>query len=132
MPPYTIRTPRVTYDSQVLKRPSLLNIPEGLVQIHQLFINKALGLLRALHGLQLKGINSFDLPFDIISDWLERLEMLFNLVDDSRVLQHALVVCKVHILGVFAQLLDLAAGIIVPFLECDESIGGAAFEAELR
>jgi hypothetical protein len=57
--------------------------------------------------------------------------VFFNLLDDSCVFQDAFVVRKVDLLGMFAQLLDLAAGIVVAFLESDEGIGSAAFEAEL-
>ena len=119
-----------TYHSQILKRPRLLNILQRLLQIHQLPIHQSLGLLRILHRLRLKSLNRLDLPPHIIRHGLERLDVLFNLVDHGLVLERGAVTGEIERLGSFGEELDFAAGVVVAFFEGGEGGGCLAFEAE--
>jgi hypothetical protein len=59
------------------------------------------------------------------------LEGALDFVDDRRVFQLAAVEGEVDILGVFGELLKLAAGVIVALLKGNEGVGCRAFESEL-
>lgn len=120
-----------TYDGEVLERPGVLDVLQGLLQVLELGVDLCLGLLCALDGLGLEGVDGLELPVDIVLLWLEGGELLLDLVDDGLVLEHAAVVGKVDGLGMFAQLLELAAGVVVALLEGDQRVGGAAPEAQL-
>lgn len=84
-----------TYNSKFIPRPGSLNILQRLLQILQLNINTLLRLLRLFHSLRLKGFKSFDLPANIISRRLERLEMTFDLIDDAGVVERLAVVGEI-------------------------------------
>ena len=120
-----------THHSEVLKRSRGLNVLESLLQVLQLLINLALGLLGSLDGLRLESLNRLDLPVDVVLLWLESVELLLEVVDDGLVLEHAAVVGEVDGLWLLGQDLDLAASVVVALLESYKSVGGVAFEAEL-
>lgn len=119
-----------TYHSEVLKWSCGLNVLQRLLQVLQLGINLALGLLSALHSLCLESLNSLDLSLHIVLLWLERSELLLDIGDDVLVLQDRLVVCEVDVLGLVGEDLDLAARGIVALLEAREGVCGASLEAE--
>lgn len=121
----------MTYDGEVLERPGLLNVLQSLGQVLELGIYLDLGLLCALDGLSLESVNGLELPVDIVLLRGEGVELLLDLVNDGRVLENGAVVGEVDGARVLAQLLDLAAGVIVALLEGDQRVGRAAFEAEL-
>jgi hypothetical protein len=127
----TIRISISTYHSEILKRPSLLNVPQRLLQILQLLINHGLGVLRALDSLGLERLDGLDLAAHVVRGRLEGLELLLDLVDDGRVLERAAVSGEVDRLRQLRQLLNLAAGVIVALLEGDEGVGCIAAQAEL-
>lgn len=120
-----------TYHSEVLKRPSRLNILQRLLQVLQLRVYLALGLLRALHGLRLKSLDGLDLTADIVLLDLEAAELLLKIIDNSLVLEDGAVVAEVDLLRLLGEDLDLAARVVVALLEVGEGLGGAAFEAKL-
>lgn len=119
-----------TYHSEVLEWTSRLNVLESLLQVLQLCIDLALGLLCALHSLGLESLDGLDLPLDIVFLGLETVELLLNVGDDILVLQHAAVVREVDGLGLLRQDLDLAARVIVALLEVGEGICRVASQAE--
>lgn len=121
-----------TYHSQLIKRPSALNILERLLQILKLLINLRLRSLSALHSLRLKRLNSFDLPVDIILLDLEPLELFLDVLHDVLVAQVLAVVFEVHGLRRFFKDTDATAGVVVALLESYQGIRGTASEAELR
>lgn len=106
-----------TYHSEILERSRSLNVLERLAQIRQLGLNAALGLLRALDGLGLEGIDGLELAVQVIRRGLEVLEVILDLVDDGLVLQGSAVIVKVDGLRLFRQRLHLAAGVVVALLE---------------
>jgi len=120
-----------THHSEILKRSRSFDVLERLLQILQLLIDLALGLLSGLDGLRLEGLNRLDLSVDIVLLWLESAELLLEVVDDGLVLEHAAVVREVDSLWLLGQKLHLATGVVVALLECYESVGGISFEAEL-
>lgn len=120
-----------THHSQVLKRPSFLDILQRFLQILKLHINPALGLLRALHSLRLESLDGLDLAVDIVLLDAVALELLLDVVDDGGVLQDLAVVREVDVLRLLAEHLHAAAGIVIALLEGGERLCGAAFEAEL-
>ena len=122
--------PPNTHHSEVLKRPGSLNVLERLLQVLQLRINLALGLLGALHSLGLESLNGLDLSLHIVLLGLESIELLLNVGDDVLVLQDAAVVREVDGLGLLGEDLDLAARVIVALLEVGEGLGGIASEAQ--
>ena len=119
-----------TYHGEVLEGAGSLNVLQGLLEVDQLGIDLALGLLGVLDGLGLKGIDGLQLAADIVRGGLEALEVVLDLVDDSLVLQDTTVVGEVNGLGLLRQDLDLAAGIVVALLEGLQRGGGLAAEAE--
>lgn len=119
-----------TYHSQILERPSALNVLQRSLQILQLGINLALGLLGALHSLGLERLNRLHLPAHIVLLDLERAHLLLDVVDDGGVLQDGAVVREVDGLGLLGEHLDPALRIVVALLEGLEGLSGAAAQAE--
>lgn len=120
-----------THHSEILKRPRRLDVLQRSLQILQLRINLALGLLGALDSLSLVGLDGLDLTVDIVLLDGEAGELLLNVVNDGLVLEHGAVVAEVDVLGLLGQDLDLAARVVVALLERLQGLGGAASEAEL-
>lgn len=120
-----------THDSEVLERPGLLDVLQCLLQVLELGVDLGLGLLGALDGLGLEGLNGLDLPADVVLLDLEAAELLLDVVDNGRVLEDLAVVGEVDRLGLLVQQLDLAAGVIVALLERLQGLGGGSLEAEL-
>lgn len=120
-----------TYHGEVLKWTSRLDVLQSLLQILQLSINFALGLLGALDGLRLECLNGLHLSLHVILLGLEGGELLLEVVDDVLVLQEAAVLGKVDSLWLVGEDLDLATGNIVALLECGKGLRSAASEAEL-
>jgi len=116
------------YHSQLIKRPSALNILECLLQILKLLINLRLRSLSALHSLRLKRLNSFDLPVDIVLLDLEALELLLDVLYDVLVAQVLAVVLEVDGLRRFFEDIDATAGIVIALFESYEGVGGTASE----
>jgi len=125
------RCPANTYHSQVLKRPSSLNILERLLQILQLRVHLALSRLRTLHSLSLEGLDRLQLPAHIILLWLESRQLLLDVVDDGSVAELGAVGGEVDLLRLVGKDLDFAARVVVALFEGCEGLGGAAFDAEL-
>jgi hypothetical protein len=121
-----------THHSEVSKRPGVLNVLERLLEIAQLLVDNGLGLLGALQGLCLEGLNGLDLSAHIVRLGLESVELFLDVVDDGLVLEDAAVVLEVDGLRLFGQDRHLAARIVVSLLEGLEGGGGIAFEAQLR
>lgn len=105
------------YHSQILKRPRRLNVRQSLLQILQLRIHLALGLLGTLHSLRLKGLDRLDLSRYIHLLDRERIELLLNVRDDVLVLQLRAVVGEVDGLRLLGQHLHSAARIVIALLE---------------
>lgn len=122
--------PAYTYHSEVLERPGGLNVLEGLLKVLQLSVDLALGLLGALEGLGLVGLDGLDLAADVVLLDLEGVDLLLDVVDDGGVLQDGAVVGEVDLLGLLGQDLDLAARVVVALLEGLQGLGGGAAEAE--
>lgn len=120
-----------TYHSQILKRPSRLNILQRLLEILQLRVDLALGLLGALQRLRLKGLDGLDLPRDIDLLELEAVELLLDVGDDVLILELRAVGAEVDRLRLRGELLDFAARVVVALFEGREGVGCAAAEAEL-
>jgi len=118
----------ITYDSEILKRPSSLNVLKSLLQLDNLSLNLTLGLLSVLNSLGFKGVNGLNLAADVVGDGLEGLEVVLDLVDDGLVLQDVAVLGEVDALGLLGKELDLAARIVVTLLEGLE--GGGCLTAE--
>jgi hypothetical protein len=119
-----------TYNGEFVEWPGGLDVLEGLLEVAELSLDLALGLLSALHSLGLEGINGLQLTGDIVTGGLKGLEVVLDLVDDSLVLQDAAVVGEVDFLGLLGEELNLAAGLIVTLLEGLQGGGGLAAEAE--
>jgi len=118
--PFTNPSPKaITYHSEILERPGLLDVLQSLVQVLQFLINHTLRLLSTLNSLGLESLNGLHLPFNIIGCWLECLELFLDIVYDSAVLEDAAVVLEVDCLGVFRELLDLPARVVVAFFKGD-------------
>lgn len=122
--------PSITYHGEVLERPGGLNVVQGLLQVNQLGLDLALGLLSVLHSLGLKGIDGLELTGNIVGGRLEVLELSLDVIDDGLVLQGVAVVVEVDGLGLLGKNLELAARIVVTLLEALESGGRLAAEAE--
>lgn len=123
--------PSNTYDSEIFKRPRLLNVLQRLLQIPQLLINHTLRLLCRLNSLSLEALNSLDLPVHIVRLGLESLELLLDVIDDGLVLEDRSVVGEVHALRLLGEDLKFPAGVVVALLEGLEGGGGLASETEL-
>lgn len=122
--------PAYTHHSEVLERPGSLDVLEGLLEVLQLSVDLALGLLGALEGLCLVGLDGLDLAADVVLLDLEGVDLLLDVVDDGGVLQDGAVVGEVDLLGLLRQDLDLAARVVVALLEGLQGLGGGAAEAE--
>lgn len=127
-----INHPRVrdTYDSEVLEWSGLLDVLEGGGEVLELEVNGLLGGLGVLDGLGLEGVNGLQLSADIVADGSEGLESLLDLVDDGLVLEDGSVLGEVDGGGLLAELLDLAADVLVALLEGLEGGDGLATETE--
>lgn len=123
-------TPAYTHHSEVLERPGSLDVLEGLLQILQLGVNLALGLLGALDGLGFVGLDGLDLTADVVLLDLEAVELLLDVVDDGGVLEDGAIVREVDLLGLLRQDLNLTARVVVALLEGLQGLGGGATEAE--
>ena len=121
-----------TYHSEVLEWAGVLDVLQGLLQILELHVDSALGLLGVLDGLGLEGLNGLDLARDVVGSRLERLEVVLYGVDDGLVLESRAVVAEVHSGWRLGQLLELAAGIFVALLEGVEGGDGLAAEPKAR
>jgi len=119
-----------TYHSQILKRPSSLNILQRRIQILQLGIDLALRLLRALHSLRLERLNRLDLAADIVLLRLEAIDLLLDVGDDVLVFEDAAVLREVDALGLVGEDLDPALRVVVALLEVGEGVGRAASETQ--
>lgn len=119
-----------TYHSEVLEGTGSLDVLQGLLQVDQLSLDLALGLLSVLDGLSLEGVDGLQLAVDIVGSGLEALEVVLNLVDDGLVLEDVAVVGEVDGLRLVGKDLNLAAGVIVALLESLQRGGGLAAEAE--
>ena len=122
----------ITYHSQLINRPRLLDIPQSPVQIGQLPIDDRLRLLRALHRRRLKRFDGLDLPPDIVRRRLVRPHLPLNLIHDGLVVEDAAVVLKVDRLRLLRQHRDFAAGVVIALLEGRERGRSCALEAQLR
>jgi hypothetical protein len=111
--------------------PRPLNITQRLLQLLQLHLDLALGLLGILHGDLLERLDALDLLVDIVGFRLERLEVLLDLVDDLGVVEDGAVLLEVDGGGLLLQLLQAAAGVVVAFLEVGEGGGGGAAKGQL-
>lgn len=120
-----------TYHSEVLERPSALNVLQGSLEVLQLCVDLALGLLGALHSLRLESLDALDLALDVVLLHLEAAHLLLDVVDDGLVLEDAAVVAEVDRLRLLGEDLDPAAGVVMALLEGLEGLSGAATEAEL-
>lgn len=119
-----------TYHGEVFEGTGGLDVLQGLLQVDELSVDLALGLLGVLDGLGLESIDGLQLAADIVGGGLEALEVVLDLVNDGLVLEDAAVVGKVDGLGLLGQDLDLAAGVVVALLEGLQRGGGLAAEAE--
>ena len=104
---------------------------QRLLQVRQLLVHCALGLLCILDSLRLIGLDRLDLLFYVVGLGRKTLDALFDLIDDCLVLQLRAVEGKVDVLRRLGQDLNFPARIIVALLEGAEGGGGLAFEAEL-
>lgn len=120
-----------THDGEVLERPGGLDVLQRLLQVLELGIDLGLGLLCALDGLGLKGLDGLDLPADVVLFDLEGGELLLDVVDNGRVLEDLAVVGEVDRLRLLVQQLDLAAGVIVALLEGLQGLCRGSLETEL-
>ena len=121
-----------THHSQVREWPGVLDVLQRLLQIAQLLVHDALGLLGALESLCLEGLNCLDLPAHVVGLGLESAELLLDVVDDGLVLEDAAVVLEVDGLRLLGEDGDFAARIVVALLEGLESGSSVALEAQLR
>jgi hypothetical protein len=120
----------ITHHCELVEWTSGLDVLQRLVQVLQLCVDLALGLLGALDGLGLECLNSLDLPLHVVLLWLERAELLLNVVDHVLVLEDAAVLREVDRLRLVGKHLNPAARVIVALLEVGERGGGLASEAE--
>ena len=121
-----------THHSELLERSRTLNILQRLLQILQLSIDLALGLLSALHSLRLKRLNGLDLSVHIILLDLKAVHILLELSDDVLVLEGIAIVGEVDSLWHLLKLGNSAARVVIPLLEVGEGVGCSSSEAELR
>ncbi len=121
-----------THHREVLKRPRLVNVLERALEVLQLEVHLALGLLGVLHRLRLKRLDGAQLPRHVVRGRLERLEPLLNLADDGLVLQRGAVLGKVDFLRLLRQQLHAAARVVVALLERRQRCRRLASDAERR
>lgn len=122
--------PGNTYHSEILKGSGGFDVLQCGGQILQLQINTALGFLRVLHGLGLKGLNGLDLPGNIVGRGLEGAEVLLDLINDGLVLQERAVVREIDGLWLLREGLHAATGVITALLESLQGGGCLATETE--
>ena len=120
-----------THHCELIERPGILDVLQRLLQILQLLIHNALGLLGTLQRLGLESLNCLDLPCHIDSLGLEVVESLLDLIHNGGVFQDAAVVGEVDSLRLLAEHEDLPARIIVALLEGLEGSGSVSFETKL-
>lgn len=121
-----------TYDGELVERAGVLDVLQGLLQILELHIDTALGLLSVLDGLSLEGLDGLDLAGDIVGDWLEALVVLLYRIDNGLVLQDGAVVGEVDGGWLLLESRELAAGILVALLEGVEGGDSGSTESEVR
>jgi hypothetical protein len=121
---------RNTYHCEVLEGSGSLDVLQCLLQVLQLRVDLALGLLGTLHGLSLERLDSLNLLADIVLLHLEAVQLLLDVVDDVLVLKRLAVVCEVDGLGLLRENLHSAAGVVVALLEGSERRRGVTTEAE--
>lgn len=119
-----------TYHRELVERTGSLDVLEGLLQVGQLGLNAALGLLGALNSLGLESVNGLELAVHVVGRRLEGLEVVLDLVDHSLVLEVLAVEGKVNGLGLLGKNGELAAGIIVALLEGLQGGSGLAAKAQ--
>ena len=118
-------------NSSILPLSSALNITQGFLKTPQFNLNLALCLLGILQSDLFEALNGLDLLTDIVGLWLEGFVVLLDLVDHLCVLQDTAVVGEVDCLGLFGELLDSSASIVVSLLETRKGSRCLASEAEL-
>jgi hypothetical protein len=89
-----------------------------------------LRVLGALNRLGFKRLNGFQLPIEILFDWLESFKVTLNLVNDRRILQLGAVVGEINVLWLCGEEIKFASRIIIALLEGKESGGGLTLETE--
>lgn len=120
-----------TYDGELIEGASLLNVLQGLVQVLELHIDTALGLLSVLDGLGLESLDGLDLAGNIVGDWLESLEVLLYRINDGSVLEDSAVVGEVDTGWLSLEGSELAAGILVALLEGVKSSDSLSTKAKV-
>lgn len=123
-------TARETYNSEVLERPGTLDVAESLLQVLELVLNHALGVLCILDSLRLKGIDGLELARHIVALNLEALDGTLELVDNGLILENAAIVGEVDRLGLLGEDVYFSAGLVVALLEGQELRGCVAAQAE--
>jgi hypothetical protein len=118
-------------DGGLVPRSGALDVAQGLLQTAELDLHLLLGLFGVAGGDLFEFVDGSQLLGDVVAGRLEGLEVALDLVDHGLVLQQRPVVAKVDRLGLFGQRLDLAAGVIVAFLEGGQGAGGVAAKSEL-
>lgn len=113
---------RGTY-TQIIGQPRLINVLDRLIQINKLFGNLLLRLLGILDGLGLKLVNPGKDGRDIISNRLERFGRLFNLINDTLVLQDGAVVCEIDGFARGTEMIEFGVGVDIAFSEGGEGRG---------
>lgn len=78
-----------------------------------------------------KSLNGLDLPANIISRWLEGVELLLDVIDDGRVLENRAVVREVDGLGLLGEDGHFAARIIIALLEGLKGSSSVTTQTEL-
>lgn len=119
-----------THYSQVVNRPCLVDILQCAFQTLHLRIHALLRVLGALHRLGFKCINGFQLPIEILFDWLESFEVTLNLINDRCILQLGTVIGEIDVLWLRGEKIEFASRIVIALFEGKEGGGGLAFETE--
>lgn len=119
-----------THNSQLLKRPRLLDILQRNIQALQLVVYIRLRLLRAFDGLRLKGLDGLDLPSHVVRHRLEALHVTLDFVHDGPVRQHGAVLREVDRLRRRAEQRQFAARVVVALFEGEQRGCRLPFEAE--
>ena len=120
-----------TYHSQLIERPGFFDVLQRLLEIAQLPVDNALGLLGALHSLCLESLDSLDLPSNIVRLGLECIELLLDIVDNGGILENGPVVGEVDRLRLFREDSHFTARIVIALLEALESGGSLTLKTEL-
>lgn len=117
---------------QLVERSGALNILQSGLQLFDLLQNRLLGQLGVLNGLLLEDVNSLQSLGHIVSDWLESLDSLLNLINNALVLQHLSVVSKVNVEGLTGQFKVLLLGLVVSLLESSQAGRSLASQSQGR